>query len=283
MEFIEGETLRRRLQTTQIGIEETLHIATQMAAALDVAHRNGIVHRDIKPENVMLREDGLVKVLDFGLAKLMHTKGDLPVDAEALTRAQAQTIPGSVMGTVAYLSPAQVRGLKVDARTDIFSLGIVLYELLTGRLPFEGPTPSDIIASILTSEPAPLDENIPLEMHRIIKRTLRKKADERYQTTKDLLNDLKSLQRRLQLEAEFGVHLSESDRGNQTTAFLEAKNMSPEQAKGKVVDKRSDIFSETSQKSQQQRLKNLILKFRSAPNQIIVIVSYGGETLTASG
>ena len=228
MEFIEGVTLRRRLRTTQFDIEETLHIATQMAAALDVAHRNGIVHRDIKPENVMLREDGLVKVLDFGLAKLTQTKGHLPVDTEASTRAQAQTIPGAVMGTVAYMSPAQVRGLEVDARTDIFSLGIVLYELLTGRLPFEGPTPSDIMASILTSEPAPLDENIPLEMHRIIKRSLRKKADERYQTTKDLLNDLKSLQRRLQLEAEFGVHLSEGNHANQTTPFLEVKTQGEE-------------------------------------------------------
>ena len=228
MEFIEGETLRSRLQTRPIEIGETLNIGTQIAAALDVAHRNGIVHRDIKPENVMLRDDGLVKVLDFGLAKLTQTKDHFPVDTEASTRAQARTTPGAVMGTVAYMSPEQVRGLEVDARTDIFTLGIVLYETLTGRLPFEGPTPSDIIASILTSEPAPLEEHIPLEMQRIIKRSLQKKVDERYQTTKDLLNDLKSLQRRLQLQAELGVHLSEGIGADHKTPFSEAKTKSGE-------------------------------------------------------
>src|SRR4030095_3345894 len=132
MEYVEGETLRQRLQTTRLEVQETLDFAMQVAAALDTAHRNGIVHRDIKPENVMLREDGLVKVLDFGLAKLTETKGNLRVDTKAPTRAQVRTNPGVVMGTVTYMSPEQARGLEVDARTDIWSLGVVLYEMICG-------------------------------------------------------------------------------------------------------------------------------------------------------
>jgi len=202
MEFIEGETLRRKLQTARLEIAETLNIATQIAAALDAAHRSGIVHRDLKPENVMLREDGFVKVLDFGLAKLTNTKGDMPVDTEIPTRPLMRTTPGMVMGTVVYMSPEQVRGQEVDARTDIFSFGVVLYEMLTGRLPFADETMNDCIASILKSEPAPLDANTPPELQGIVRKALQKKADARYQSAKDLLVDLKSLQKRLEFESE---------------------------------------------------------------------------------
>lgn len=175
-EFIEGETLRRKLQTTRLEIEETLNIAIQIAAALDAAHRSGIVHRDIKPENVMLREDGLVKVLDFGLAKLTEKKDDTPAGTEVPTRALVKTNPGVVMGTVAYMSPEQARGLEVDARTDIFSLGVCLYEMLAGRLPFVGQTMSDVLAAILKTAPAPLDENTPAESQRIVRKSLQKKS-----------------------------------------------------------------------------------------------------------
>jgi serine/threonine protein kinase/Flp pilus assembly protein TadD len=200
-EYIEGETLRQKIQT-RLEIAGTLHIATQIAAALDAAHQSGIVHRDIKPENVMLRGDGLVKVLDFGLAKLAQRKEDAPFDSQTPTRAQVKTMPGAVMGTVAYMSPEQARGLEVDARTDIFSLGIVLYEMLTGRLPFEGATASDMIAAILKTEPTSLDENTPLELQRIVRKGLQKNADERYQTAKDLLIDLKALKHEQDFTAE---------------------------------------------------------------------------------
>ncbi len=220
MEFIEGETLRRKLQATCLEITETLDIATQIAAALDAAHCRGIVHRDIKPENVMVREDGLVKVLDFGLAKLAEIKGDLPIDREAPTRAQVRTTPGVVMGTVSYMSPEQARGKEVDARTDIFSLGIVIYEMIAGRRPFAGETMSDIIAAILKSEPAPLSlvsEDVPKELERIVGRTLRKNRNERYQHIKDLLIDLRDLKQ----ELEFSEKLERSaapSKNEETTA-----------------------------------------------------------------
>ena len=202
IEFIEGETLRQKLQSERLEIEETLNIATQIAAALDAAHKSGIVHRDIKPENIMMREDGLVKVLDFGLAKLTEKKEITLANTQDPTRALVRTTPGAVMGTVAYMSPEQARGLPVDVRTDIFSLGIVLYEMLAGRLPFEGATASDMIAAILKAEPAMLDATTPLELQRIVSKSLQKNVDERYQTVKDLLIDLRQLNKRLEMDAE---------------------------------------------------------------------------------
>ncbi len=202
MEFVEGKTLRHKLQTTQVEITETLNIATQIAAALDVAHRSGIVHRDIKPENVMVREDGLVKVLDFGLAKLTEQQA---INSEAATRALIQTTPGAVMGTVAYMSPEQTRGKTVDARTDVWSLGVVLYEMLVGKQPFAAETMSDTMASILKTEvvsPMRSNSEVPSELERIILKSLQKNQDERYQTAKDLSIDLKSLQKRLEFAAE---------------------------------------------------------------------------------
>lgn len=201
MEFVDGQTLRRKLQAGRLEIGEALEIATQIAASLDAAHRNGIVHRDIKPENVMVREDGLVKVLDFGLAKLTEKKADATADSQDPTRALVKTRPGVVMGTVAYMSPEQARGLPVDARTDVFSLGVVLYEMLSGSLPFAGETASDVIAAILKSEPAPFGEGVPAELQRILRKCLQKSADERYQTSKDLLIDLKSLKHDLDFSA----------------------------------------------------------------------------------
>ena len=204
-EFIEGETLRLKLQA-RLEIKETLEIATQIAAALEAAHQRGIVHRDIKPENVMVRTDGLVKVLDFGLAKLTEKTDDVPIDSHADTRPLVKTTPGTVVGTIAYMSPEQARGLEVDARTDIFSLGVVLYEMLTGSRPFEGATVSDVLAAILKSEPAPLGDNAPAELQRIVKKTLQKDVNERYQTSKDLLIDLKSIRHDL----DFSVELERS-------------------------------------------------------------------------
>lgn len=200
-EFIEGETLRRKLQRARLEIGETLNVAIQIAAALEAAHRSNIVHRDIKPENVMVREDGLVKVLDFGLAKLTQRKEDAPTE----TRTLINTSPGVVMGTFSYMSPEQARGLPVDARTDIFSLGVVLYEMLTGRLPFAGETTSDVIAAILTREPAPASsfkEGITLGLDTIASKALAKKRAERYQTAKELLVELRRLQKHIESEVE---------------------------------------------------------------------------------
>ncbi len=208
-EYIEGETLRRKLQTERLEIDETLSIAMQIAAALDAAHRNGIVHRDIKPENVMLREDELVKVLDFGLAKLTEKKDDATSDTEAPTQVLVKTTLGVVMGTTAYMSPEQARGREVDARTDIFSLGAVMYEMLTGRLPFAGETTVDILGALLHKEPQPLRElapETPADLQHIVSKALRKDKDERYQTIKSLLADLRTLKQ----EMEFAAKLERS-------------------------------------------------------------------------
>jgi serine/threonine protein kinase/Tol biopolymer transport system component len=205
MEFVDGETLRLRLDSTGLSLKEALDVAVQVADALSAAHEAGIVHRDIKPENIMIRRDGYVKVLDFGLAKL--TERQSMVDSQAPTIAKADTDPGVVMGTMRYMSPEQARGLDVDKRTDIWSLGVVLYEMVTGRAPFEGETTSDVIVSLLSQEPPPLAqqvETVPYELERITRKALQKKRDERYQTIKDMALDLKSLRRELEVEVELG-------------------------------------------------------------------------------
>src|SRR2546426_8085810 len=184
-------------------LTEMLDIASQVAAALAAAHQARIVHRDIKPENIMVRPDGYVKVLDFGLAKLTERQ-TTGVDPQAATQTLFKTDPGVVMGTVVYMSPEQARGLDVDARTDIWSLGVVLYEMLAGRVPFEGATKSDVLASILEKEPplpAQFSGEVPAELERIINKALRKNREERYQTASDLVLDLKSLKQELEVEA----------------------------------------------------------------------------------
>ena len=202
-EFIDGETLRERELKAPLKLGQSLDIAAQIASALSAAHAAGIVHRDLKPENVMLRQDGIVKLLDFGLAKLTAPAPD-SVDGEAPTRANIKTDPGMVMGTAIYMSPEQARGLPVDARTDIFSLGVVLYEMVAGQLPFEGANRNEIMASVLSDkEPQPLtrySSEAPTELGRIVLKALRKNRDERYQTIKDLLLDLQSLKQELAFE-----------------------------------------------------------------------------------
>ena len=199
-EFVDGETLRRPIEAGPLKASEALNIAEQIASALAEAHAVGIIHRDIKPENIMLRRDGLVKVLDFGLAKLTEPKETGPED---LTRALVKTGSGIVMGTVTYMSPEQARGLTVDARTDIWSLGVVLHEMIAGQSPFASPTMSDVIAAILRSEPVPLGQyEVPAELERIVSKALQKEREGRYQTTRELLTDLKRLRQRLEIQAE---------------------------------------------------------------------------------
>src|SRR5262245_11005718 len=205
-EFVAGETLRHRLTRGRMEVMSALEVSLQVAAALDAAHEAGIVHRDIKPENIMLRPDGLVKVLDFGLAKL--TEPQTPkIDTQASTIAGVITESGVVMGTPRYMSPEQARGMKLDGRTDIFTLGVALYEMIAGRAPFEGATTADVIAAILDKEPAPLADNspgLPGELERIVTKALRKEREDRYQVIKDVLVDLKDLKRELERAAETG-------------------------------------------------------------------------------
>ncbi len=203
-EYIEGRTLRQQMIAGRMKTLSAVNVATQIASALAAAHAAGIVHRDIKPENLMVRPDGYVKLLDFGLAKPMKHS---PLRTETSSVSRLNTDPGIVMGTVNYMSPEQARGLSIDPRSDVFSLGVVLYEMMTGRAPFEGSTTSDVIVAILDREPLRLSQSlndIPAELERIVGKALRKDRDERYQTTKDLHLDLKSLQREIEIRSRFG-------------------------------------------------------------------------------
>src|SRR5262245_25126997 len=222
-EFIEGLTLRKILADGKMPVIAALDVAIQVASALSAAHEAGIIHRDIKPENVILRRDGIVKVLDFGLAKLIETgvgigewgAGSGKSGAESggsgventvrsplpTSHSPLHTDPGTVMGTATYMAPEQARGWRVDARADIFSLGVVLYEMIAGRAPFDGPTPIDVMTQVLDRDPRPLTSfsyGAPVELQRIVAKAMRKDREERYQTVKDLLLDLKSLKRELE-------------------------------------------------------------------------------------
>ena len=205
LEFIDGQTLRNRMRYSEMKIDQVLDVAIQTARALSAAHEAGIVHRDIKPENIMIRRDGIVKVLDFGLAKLTEATPTSEVDTEALTSA-ALTEPGQIIGTTTYMSPEQARGREVDSRTDIFSLGILIFEMVAQCLPFEGSNKTEILASILSDKATPplarYSREAPNELERIVQKALAKERDQRYQSAKDLLIDLRQLRKRLEVEAE---------------------------------------------------------------------------------
>ena len=225
-EYIEGQTLREKLQHGKLNLCATLDIAAQIAEALQAAHNTGIIHRDIKPENVMIRPDGYVKVLDFGLAKLTLLRnadfGSRSSETETLADSlpnnpQSQipnpqfTNPGVVMGTAHYMSPEQARGLQVDARSDIFSFGILLYEMLAGVKPFTGQTMTDVLAAILRAEPLPLSQHVPslpAELDSYLAKALCKDCSTRYQTISELLNHLKRLRQRMEFADQTTVILS---------------------------------------------------------------------------
>ena len=217
-EFIEGETLRERLRAS-VEIDDALDIAIQAASALAAAHKVNIVHRDIKPENIMIRsEDGLVKVLDFGLARTTQPKrGD--VDTQVETSPLIKTGEGVVLGTVAYMSPEQARGQQVDERTDIWSLGVVLYEVVTQCQPFAAGTSNEIISAILSEDPPPLARfahQVPERLAEIVDKALAKNRDERYQSVKDLLIDLQRLKQSRQVQA--AIERSASPDKSETTS-----------------------------------------------------------------
>jgi serine/threonine protein kinase len=212
--------LREVIKEKRLKLSEVLDISIPIADALCTAHSSNIIHRDIKPENIMVRPDGVVKVLDFGLAKVVQQKDRSNFGLEESTVQLSHTAKDVIMGTVSYMSPEQARAQRVDARTDIFSFGIMLYEMLTGQQPFTGETFSHTIVAILEKEPPPLSQFIssfPPEIERIIKNCLAKKADKRYSMAKSLLDDLKDLKEELAFQSKL-------EDGNRNTIYPSSNN-----------------------------------------------------------
>ena len=232
-EFVDGETLRDYMHGKRLKIGEVLDIAIQVLAALDAAHDARIVHRDIKPENVMIRRrDRVVKVLDFGLAKVTERKSTMLTGQESELEAATEfkTAPHSVMGTINYMSPEQAQAQPIDERTDIWSTAVMIYEMVSGMLPFKGATDSHTIVQILEKDPVPLTQftqlKVPAELQRIVSKALSKNADERYQTAKDMLIDLRSLKKRLDVETE--IERTSSPETPRATVAIEASERRPQ-------------------------------------------------------
>ena len=242
-EYIDGETLRHCVWRHPLKVDEALGIAIQIAMALEAAHSAGIIHRDIKPENIMLRNDRFVrdrfvKVLDFGLAKLTERETE-STDPDAVTIPITHTNPGSVIGTTGYMSPEQAQGEHIDERSDIFSLGVVLYEMVAGQAPFTGPTESHVKVSLLDHNPVPLTKHsveVPRQLERIVSKALAKDRAKRYQTITDFKLDLEQLREEL--------HISSSQFGNGTEA---AGYATEDLAPSERPDLRTRIDSSTHQ------------------------------------
>jgi predicted Ser/Thr protein kinase len=201
MELVQGKTVKALIQGRELDVLGALEIAAQVAAGLQKAHEAGIVHRDIKPENLIVTPDGHAKILDFGLAKLLEPPKQGPPDGISHMETIAKTQAGFVLGTLRYMSPEQARGQAVDHRSDIFSLGVVLYEMVTGQLPFSGASPLDTLHAIAFEETRPmtaLRPNLPPSLQRVVTRCLRKRAADRYPDAKELAADLKTVQREIE-------------------------------------------------------------------------------------
>jgi predicted Ser/Thr protein kinase len=230
MELVAGKTVRKLVENRELDLLGALEIAGQVAGGLARAHEAGIVHRDIKAENIMVTPDGHAKILDFGLAKLLEPPGaprDSP-SAEDISQLEtlARTQAGMVLGTLRYMSPEQARGLPVDHRSDIFSLGIVLYEMVTGQPPFAGNSPVDTLHAIAFEETRPvtaLKANLPASLQRVIGRCLRKRREDRYPDARELAADIKAVQR----EVESGISGAVSLKGRLEDAFRSLRDVKP--------------------------------------------------------
>jgi serine/threonine protein kinase/Tol biopolymer transport system component len=235
MEHIEGVTLRQRMNERAMKLGDVLDIAIQVADALTAAHEAGIVHRDIKPENIMIRRDGYVKVFDFGLAKLTERRHARPT--ATMSTLLVNSSPGMVMGTAAYMSPEQARGVSVDERTDIWSLGVVLYEMVSGRPPFVGETPTDVVVAIVEREPPAISQYLaaaPAELERIVRKALRKDTNERYQVVREMAIDLRSLRRDLEIDSELDRSIAPAAPGAARTVSAEPVRAAT--GKDRVID-----------------------------------------------
>lgn len=286
-EFVAGETLRKKIDEI-LSLKEIVEIALQITSALSAAHQKGIIHRDVKPENIMIREDGYVKVLDFGLAKLIEP---MPISRE--NRTFVQSIPGIIRGTIPYMSPEQARGLQVDARTDIWSFGVVLYELLTGHLPFAGETATDLMLSIIQNEPPALRLNkphLPAELFFIIDKLLCKNRDERYQDIKGVLTDLQRVKQKLDLDEierifpnenlKTGIRNGQKNNDGFSTSTIEteesitkislSKNLPPNNLSGEL----SVLIG------RQKELKEIRDLLRNPNNRLLTITGVGGTGKT---
>jgi eukaryotic-like serine/threonine-protein kinase len=239
-EFVDGVTLRQHVSTKRLKLIEVMDLVIQMVAALNAAHEAGVTHRDLKPENVMVRRDHIVKVLDFGLAKTVTPHAAQAIDSEAGTQVFVQTEPGIVMGTVSYMSPEQSIAKEVDQRTDIWSIGVVLYEMLAGCVPFQGKDIHRQIIAIQDSDPLPLSQHVdgvPERLEEIVFKCLAKEKDERYQSAKDLLIDLRNLRRKLDVDAEIERTVAPNIRSTSDSASR------TQSAAGATIPERHDTTS----------------------------------------
>jgi len=216
MELVEGSTVHALVSRKELDLPSAVEVGIQVGDALARAHEAGIVHRDIKPENIMVTKDGHPKILDFGLAKLLDTTPEAGQGAASAIETRARTQAGMIVGTLAYMSPEQARGLQVDKRSDIFSFGIVLYEMATGKLPFEGASALDTMHAIAYEQPAPLTTvraNLPFSLQKVIDRCLQKKPEERYQDLREAVVDLKKVKREIETGVSGGMPVFERARG----------------------------------------------------------------------
>lgn len=259
MELVDGESLSRTLVPGGLPLPQVLNLAQSLTDALVAAHQKGVVHRDLKPSNVMVTKDGLVKVLDFGLAKLSLAGTAADADATQATTFTSLTNPGQVMGTLPYMAPEQLRGETVDERTDIFSLGIVLYELATGRRPFTGKSPSDVTSSILRDPPVPVTSvraELPRGLERVIDRCLEKDPEHRFQTVKDIRNEFRLLRR------ESGVAESGARAPSLASALAPIPSDMPSIAVLPFVNRSPDEENEYFADGLSEELSNVLAKIR---------------------
>ena len=287
-EFIEGDTLWTLINEGQLTLIQGLDIAIQTASALQAAHNAGIAHRDIKPDNIMVRPDGYVKVLDFGLAKLTEQHPSSELDEP--TKSLLETQPGLVMGTVAYMSPEQARGSRVDVRTDIFSFGIVLYEMFTGRRPFNGETISDMIVSLLASEPLPVSVHIPgipPDLERLVGRMLVKDRDARCQTIQEVIAELKRIRSQVQIQSEsgesfrLGSALSSSSLENAPTAFTFATNVV--QGAASIPSYETSVSPAVTSEAQMRQTEGMTTQGKAAGFRVLMVTLIAIAVLLAGG